>query len=504
MQLLVRQSEFGITLLAGVALMVSLALYWFTVKARGRALRVLAGVPTWRIQSEDLAGFLVAVVVAAAICDLLAVTYVGSVHGWVFAPYYTKVLLEYDAIVLLVTMGCALALSMASWPSPAMLAAREPAVKSLQKSSVVLKVATFTLVLAAVAPAFTAYREAENAAAEQAMWKSLADQVVLSFPSMSGDIPPELRSGVGDVVKDAEARNPVALSYTFDNYFTINKLDIAPYRYLTLINQRWLDLMLAEKRDGGTPGSRPVAGLVPLSLDQIPEDAKRFLNTDMRLWLRDRTPQGKFLNKISFFRYSGTRKLPFVRNGGALVFPNDNEAIIVFVPGVHEMFNDSFLVSAASSRNLVFTGLGPTQRLLAEHGLQKRIQVKYMAEEGILRAQFTAYFAWLRAGSLVALVVALAISAVIGAFITALHGPLGPGVAGRNCRRRRGGCGASHLAACACDGRPLGVYEGQPAPAVNAERRKVKPCESKLAKSPWSSTAGKSSRGRAWCAHPKP
>ncbi|WP_445613360.1 hypothetical protein [Geobacillus sp. YF-1] len=43
-QFLTLQSDFGVTLLAVSALMVSLALYWLAVKARGRALRVLAGV----------------------------------------------------------------------------------------------------------------------------------------------------------------------------------------------------------------------------------------------------------------------------------------------------------------------------------------------------------------------------------------------------------------------------------------------------------------------------
>ncbi|MDI3328884.1 MAG: hypothetical protein QJR06_10045 [Alicyclobacillaceae bacterium] len=429
LQLLVRQSDFGITLLAAAALMVSLALYWLTVKARGRALRVLAGVSTWRIQYEDLAGFLVAMAVAAVICDFFAVTYVGLAHGWVFVPYYTKVLLVFEAVVVLTTMGCAFALSVASWPSPAMLAAREPAVKSLQKSSVALKVVTFMLVLAAVAPAFAAYTEARNAADEQAMWKSLADQVVLVFPARAGESGKEsgreiesnfqqLMPGVGDVVQVAEARNAVALSYTFTPEDIGS--DIAPYRYVTLINRRWLDLMLPENRDGGTAGNRPVPGLVPLSLDQVPEGAKQFLDDSMPGWLRDKKNQGEILDKLQFYRYSGARKLPFARFSGELVFPNDNEAIIVLVPGVHEIFDDDFLTASASSRNLVFTGLEATQRLLSERGLQGRIRVNYMAEEGILRAQFTAYFAWLRAGSLVALVVALAIAAVIGAFITAV------------------------------------------------------------------------------------
>src|ERR671933_62867 len=175
LMLVVRQGSFATSLLAAIALMVSLVLYWLSVKAKGRALRVLAGVSTWRIQYEDLGGFLAAMSVVAVICSVVAVIYVGLAHGWVFVPYYAWTLLTFDAIVILITMVCALAMSVASWPSTRMLANREPAVKSLRKISVVLKAATFALVLATVAPAFTAYTDSKEAAVQQAQWKLLAD-----------------------------------------------------------------------------------------------------------------------------------------------------------------------------------------------------------------------------------------------------------------------------------------------------------------------------------------
>ncbi|PZN11674.1 MAG: hypothetical protein DIU69_05185, partial [Bacillota bacterium] len=419
---LVRQSEFGASLLAGTALMVSLVLYWLTVKARGRAIRVLAGVSTWRIQYEDLGGFLMILLAAAVLCDVLAVPYVGVVYGWVFVPYYVKVLLVFEAVVILVTTAFALALAVASWPSPAMLAAREPAVKTLRNSTVVLRVVTFALVLAAVAPAFTAYAQAREAAAEQALWKALADQVVLSFPAGTRESDLQrLMPDVGQVVQVAEQQGSVALSYAFTReHLRLNGYEIAPYRYLVLINRRWLDLMLSDGHDGGSQGRGPVAGLVPLSLDQVPEGARAFLDGNMPLWLRkpmDKEPLG---TQLSFYRYAGTRKLPFARIGGELVFPKANEALIVLVPSVHELFNDDFLVSVASTRNLLFTGLEATQRLLSQQGLADSIHVKYSAEEGILRAQIAGYIAWLRAASLVALAVALAVSTGIGAFITAV------------------------------------------------------------------------------------
>jgi hypothetical protein len=420
LELLVRQSSFATSLLAAAALMVSLVLYWLSVKAKGRALRVLAGVSMWRIQVEDLVQFLAAMSAAAVVCHVVAVVYVGLAHGWVFVPYYARELLTFDAIVILTTMVCAVAMSLASWPSARMLAAREPAVKSLRTTSFVLKAATFALVLAAVAPAFAAYTDAQAAATDQAKWKALADHVALSFDAGMGETGfQELMSSVGNVVNDAEERNSVALSYTWTNEMVLTG-DLEPYENVSLVNQRWLDLMLGEGRGGGNGGGQPEPGLIPLTPDQIPDNIRQFLGLQLPLWSRDDLTAVGALSKMSFYRYSAPAALPLARGGGGddLVFSND--AIVVVAPSLHGMFNDDFLASAASTRNLVFKGLGPTQALVADYGLQDKVYVKYVAEEGILRAQYTAYFAWLQGMSLVALIVALVVAALIGAFITAV------------------------------------------------------------------------------------
>lgn len=416
LQFLVFQSDFGITLLAVVALMVSLSLYWLTVKARGRALRVLAGVSTWRILYEDLGGFLMAMVIAAMILDAFALAYVGMGYGWIFVPYYIKVLLASEVVVILLTSGFAFVLSVASWPSPEMIANREPAIKSLKRSSLIVKIAVFTLVLATVAPAFTAYKEAKRTADEQAKWKALSDQVILIFRDFQ-----QVDPLVGDIVQEAEASKAVALSVTYtEEYFNRNGFDIAPYRYVSIINQRWLDLMLGESHNRGAREGSPTSGFASLFFEQLPKGAKDYLESFVPIWTRDQKRFNDILNEIKIYRYVGAEKLPLMTMGGRLIFTEPNEAILVLVPSVHKMFNDDFLTSSASSRELIFTGLEVTQKLVSERGLQGKVRVVYVAEEGILLAQVLAYFAWLRASSLVSLIVALAIAAGISAFITAV------------------------------------------------------------------------------------
>lgn len=57
LEFVVRERGFLAAVLAAFALIAALALFWLSLRARGRALRVLGGCPTSRIQVQDLAGF---------------------------------------------------------------------------------------------------------------------------------------------------------------------------------------------------------------------------------------------------------------------------------------------------------------------------------------------------------------------------------------------------------------------------------------------------------------
>lgn len=414
---LVRVPAFAISLMAIATLMVSLILYWLSVKAKGRALRVLAGVPIGRIQYEDLGGFLVPMISGALACTGLALVYVGLANGWVFVPYFARALLTLNALVMLATLLGAVVMSMAAWPSAAMLAAREPAVKSLRSASIVLKVVTFTLVLITVAPAFVAFQGAQASSAEQAQWKALNNYVALSFDvGMGIGGFRQLESNVGQLVKDAEESGAVVFSYTWTNEMVelSARTNLEPFEQMALVNQEWLDLMLAED-----PGGQKHA-LTILGPDQVPGNVIQFLGPQLPWWSRSEVAEADILNEMTFYRYAAVNALPLARGGGGdeLIFAKN--AIIGVVPTMYGTFNDSFLASVGSSRNLLFQGLAPTQALVERNGLQNKVYVRYVAEEGVLQAQLAAYFAWLQAMSLVALVVALIVATLVGAFIMAV------------------------------------------------------------------------------------
>lgn len=404
-----KQGTFRIALVAIASLMTSMALFWLVVRARGRALRVLGGVPAARIQTEDLGAFLLTVAAAAIPPSLVSIVATGLHDGWTFVPFYAGCLFWMVISILGVTFATALLISCASWPSPLVLARREPPVQNLHRASNVLKAVTFLLLVGAVGPAWTAFKDASGVAAQQAQWKSLADEVAFRYPQGLGEKGfVRIRDSVGRAVSEADASGAAALSYamtpdqlglpTFGNYDTV-----------ALVNPAWLELMLTANQRGA---------LTTIPAEELPGPIARALTSSLRLW----KPVDSAVPALASFHYlraDDDADLPLAQGGsGDLVFPR--RALLVVVEKISNTFGADFLASLTSSSNLVFSGLDPTVSLLRKAGLESTIRVVYVAEDGILRAQYTAHEAWLRAMSGCVLAAAFAIAAAVSSLIAAM------------------------------------------------------------------------------------
>lgn len=408
---LFRQESFRTTLTAGLALMISMALFWLSVRSRGRALRVLGGVGARRIQAEDLGRLTIAVALPALPVTAVAVGVVALRHGSTWLRYYTTTLVGLELAVIAVTVLGALVISVLSWPSARMLATRQPAVRGLQRTAGVLKGVTFVLVLLTAGPAWWAYGDAQAAAAQEARWQSLSDQVALRFPAGLGEKGfVRVREQVGDVVAEADRSGSAALSYALPP----SQLGVhsSAYDFVVLVNQTWLDLM------GVDLDSASGAALRPVDAESVPHSLVAGLTPNLDLWARSPQTGQQVWQSLRMLTTGTGPGVPMAAGGnGDLVFPH--HPLLLVVPSA-VTFNDDFLASLTSTNNLVFGGLDATLSLLREQGLEQTIQVKYAAEDGVLRAQFAAYEAWLRGFALVALAAAFALALAISAFIAAL------------------------------------------------------------------------------------
>lgn len=418
LKFVVFERGFAAAVISTFALIAALALFWLSVRARGRALRVLGGCPTVRIHVQDLSGFGIALLLAAFAVAVVSAGYVGIFHGWMYAGIFLKALISLQVIVIVVSLLAALVMSATAWPSATMLATKQPAVKSLRSAAIVIQTLTFILVVAAAGPSWSALKHSSAMADEMAQWKQLSDQVALVFATEIGEMD-RMEHQIGELVKDAESQGTVALSYTYTEEMTMLH-DFGEYSVFSFVNQAWLDLVTKEA------GQSSVAS-VPYS--SVPEELLQMVREQVELLSREANSDD-LVAQFQFMRPVDAFQLTVSQGGGGerLLFLDD--AMVVVVPSIYDTFDDSTLTSMASSKNLMFTGVTATQQLLERHALDVRslrdsgingeLNVAYVAEDGILQAQYAAYVVWLQNLALLALIVAFTVATVISALITAL------------------------------------------------------------------------------------
>ncbi|WP_080635099.1 hypothetical protein [Salinispora pacifica] len=412
-----QEGGFAVPVLAAFALIATLALFWLSMKARSRALRVLAGCPTLRIQAQDLGGFAAALLLPAAAVTIAATSYVGLARGWLYIDVFVKVLAGVEGTVIAVALFVALIMSASAWPSTAMLATRQPAVKSLRLAAVVLQALTFLLVVSTADPAWSAYRNSSAQAAEMAQWKNLANQVTIQL-GISDDEMTSLEPLIGNLVEDGEKAGMIASSYTFHNETWGS--GFGDYSAVSFVNQQWLDL---------TTINAPAGALTPVPYQDVSGMLSREFTDTFSLLSRGKRPGTEVLSGFEYLQPASGFRLPVAQGGGGDLHFLGN-VLVAIVPSLHQTFNDRNLTSMLSTRNVLFTGVAATQDLLERNGLsagalvgqgvEGDLSIVYVAERGILRAQFMAYMAWLMNLALAALAVAFTVATLISALITAL------------------------------------------------------------------------------------
>ncbi|MBS4199186.1 hypothetical protein KHA93_05895 [Bacillus sp. FJAT-49732] len=412
-----QERGFTTVIIASLALISSLALFWLSVRARGRALRVLGGSPTMRIQMQDITEFGEALFVSAGTVAMVAAIYVVFFHGWMYVSTFLKVLISLQVVVIAISILAALIMSASAWPSAIMLATRQPAVKSLRSLAIVIQALTFVLVVASAAPAWSAYKHSSAKATEMAQWKRLADQVSIVFATDNDEMD-RMEPMIGEMVKDAESIEAVALSYTYTKEMRPS-VDFGEYSAVSFVNQRWLDLV--------TMGAKqPV--VTPVSYHNILENLVHEIQEEIDILSREGHPENLF-EQLQFLQPVEGSRLPVAQGGGGESLHFGDDVLFTVVPSLYDTFNDSTLTSMISSDNIVFTGVTATQQLLERHsldvhalrdrGIKGELEVVYIAEEAILQAQFAAYLVWLQHLSLIALSVAFSVATAISALITA-------------------------------------------------------------------------------------
>lgn len=401
-RMLLGTPSFRVAVGATIALVAVLVVFWLSSKARSRALRVLAGVPAWKIQYDDTLALLRPMLLVALVVDVIAVLVVLATRGWVFVPYLLRVIALCESVALGCLLMFTFVISAVCWPSAHMIAMRSPMPQGLSRASALIKALVFVAMLAVIAPSVTSLNTASDAAQEQSVWQRLRNQVSVSFDANNSD----LTTSMAAMIHAMAQHNMIALSYAFtDDQLEHSAID-APVT--GIVTRSWLDLI--------DINPDTTAGITPISDTQLPEQAQQIVS-QFTTWANDDTQAARLRSQSHYYMVDGVT-VPLLKGGSdEMLFPR--HATIIVVPDVKSFSDSGFLIPALSSRNIVMSGLDDTRRQVVRAGLGNAVSVRYIAEEQILRAQFSAYFAWMQAATIVLLLAAFVIITVVGADVRA-------------------------------------------------------------------------------------
>ncbi|MDO5083274.1 MAG: hypothetical protein Q4D89_07730, partial [Arachnia propionica] len=414
----VSQNGFMAPVAAAALLVAALTVFWLATKARSRALRVLAGGSPWRIQAQDIGGYLLFLVGSAVLVGLLCCGFVGLTRGWVHVPLFAQALVSFEIIAFVLCGVVILLLSVVAWPSAALFATRKPAVTMLQGPACIVQVVTLFALVASAGPAWLAAQEAEQSARQLATWYEFSDQVMLGFEMALDDLD-VVANRVQQAVSSAESEGQAVMSYTIKE--TDWSADFGPYSAISIVNSGWINLVSTSVGDDV---------LVPVSQEQEMLMVRQELGDSWVVWNRNARSEGEVLADLKFHVPASGVAYPVADGGrpGQLSFFND--VLVIEAPSVDVVFDPPNLVSLASTGNVMLTGVAETNELLKEAGLDEAglaelgvegaIRPLYAAEQGILRAQFAAHLARILTVAVVAMTAAFSVAAGVNAVIAAL------------------------------------------------------------------------------------
>lgn len=405
LRMLLGQSSFRVAIGSALAMTTVLVLFWLSFKARSRALRVMAGVPAWRIQYDDAVGLLMPMLAVALFVDAVAALGVSVCRGVVFIPYLLRVILLFETLVFACLLAFAIMVSAICWPSARMIVNRRPMPHGLLRTSMLVKAVVFFTVIVAISPSVGAFREASDSAREQSVWKRLRNQasVSVAFGSDRPDLDRKTASLVLAMAHDGKA----ALSYAFDDG-SQNGSPTSDTRVTGIVTRSWLDLVGIDLD--------AAKGVRPVGVDQFNGQARQVID-QFAIWAKDDTQAGRLQAESHCYLADGVT-VPMLKGGSdEMLFPE--HATLIVVPNLDGFSDSGFLVPALSSRNIVLSGLSDTRRQADKAGLGTEVSVRYVAEEQILRSQFSAYYAWMQAAAIILLLAAFAIVAFVSAEVRA-------------------------------------------------------------------------------------
>ena len=396
----------GIPLVALAVLWVTIVLAWYAARAGARAVRLLAGTPGWRIQAQDVLGWLRVVVPVLLAGVLVVLTAVGLVKGWSNGLAVGGVVAGYLMLMLGLGVCFGLVASMVTAPSVSSLVLRKPPEARFEFPSQLLKAVALSLGLAALPALLWQAQGSLTRATIQGRVVALTGYVSQSVGGVTEEELDAAYEQLDRFVQAVDATGTLAYAEILTRGEVPAELVAAGFDSVAVVNSHYAERFGLGVGDG--------------SLEPVPAEQTEELLASGRLSTRLRDDGASAeANGLRGYRVTGGEGI-VAPSGSGLGFRHAERPLLLISEKISTSLSADSLVSALTSDYLLFKDTTVIDRAAHDAGVSQMLLSRSRAtDSALLAAQFANQVVFTVGAGIVILLAAIAVSGWLSARIYA-------------------------------------------------------------------------------------
>ncbi|RRD06676.1 hypothetical protein EII34_03360 [Arachnia propionica] len=404
----------GIPLVALAVLWVTIVLAWYAARAEARAVRLLAGTPRWRIQAQDMLGWLRVVVPVLLAGVVLATVGVGLARGWGNGLGVGVIVAGYLMLMLGLAMAFGIVASMVTAPSVTSLALRKPPEARFEFPSQLLKAVALALGLAAL-PALL--WQAQSSLAEAATQGRVAALTGYVYQRVGGVTEEELDAAYDKLdrfIQAVDATDTLAYAEILTRDEAPPELVAAGFDSVAVVNSHYVARFGLQVADGSLE-PLPAAQTGEL-LAALEETRSGVVNGRVRDDLASAVDNG-----LQGYRVTSGEGL-VAPSGTGLGFRHAKRPLLLISERISTSLNTDALVSALTLGHVLFNDTAVIDEQARDAGVSQMLLSRSRAtDSALLAAQFANQVVFTVGSSIVILVGAIVVSGWLSARVYAAN-----------------------------------------------------------------------------------
>lgn len=396
----------GIPLVALAVLWVTIVLAWYAARAEARAVRLLAGTPGWRIQAQDVLGWLRVVVPVLLAGVLVVLTTVGLVKGWSNGLAVGGVVAGYLMLMLGLGVCFGLVASMVTAPSVSSLVLRKPPEARFEFPSQLLKAVALSLGLAALPALLWQAQGSLTRATIQGRVVALTGYVSQSVGGVTEEELDAAYEQLDRFVQAVDATGTLAYAEILTRGEVPAELVAAGFDSVAVVNSHYAERFGLGVGDG--------------SLEPVPAEQTEELLASGRLSTRLRDDGASAeANGLRGYRVTGGEGI-VAPSGSGLGFRHAERPLLLISEKISTSLSADSLVSALTSDYLLFKDTTVIDRAAHDAGVSQMLLSRSRAtDSALLAAQFANQVVFTVGAGIVILLAAIAVSGWLSARVYA-------------------------------------------------------------------------------------